>query len=307
MDELKKDLDTSRRFEMMTYLDSMRAMYESAVKQNGELFDIATELTTGFSRIEAEAVITDSRIIKILRYCVAPSISQMKFGQFFGLSSITALEKDRVVRGIKVAQLKKIAKPIADFVNANLDKSRFLWLERELQGESLSVAQDYAKKWTCSLIADQNAQTEYRNWRKTLQEAKIDAFLVESGYSRSTYTGVVRNQTDIKLGQFSHERKVHGRTDQKADLVIRTRNTGRIVLIEAKAVGVKVDAFKRVKECCDKSRDWCQNEALGDVDVVAVIGGFFASTNIEALEAAGVTVIWEHRLSDLASHLQEVS
>lgn len=301
--ELKRDLDLSRRLEMRIYLDSMRAMYETAVKQSGELFDIASDLTAGFSRLDAGAVTQDSRIIKILRYCLAPSISQMKFGQFFGLSSIATFETDRIVRGVKLEQLKRISEELAQFVRQNLDRSRFLWLEQELEGDSLALARDYAKKWTCSLIADQNAQTEYRNWRKARQEALIQSFLVQGGYTRSSFAGEVQSYTDIKLGQYSLERKVRGQTSQKADLVVRSRETGKLVLIEAKAVGVQVDAFKRVKECCDKSRDWSLGAPLGEIDVVAVVAGFFAPANIEALEAAGVSVVWEHRLSDLEAHI----
>ncbi len=90
---LTDDLKRSREHEMRTYLNSMKAMYDNALAQNGEIYDIARDSTRDFQSIKAAAVCTDSRIIKILRYAIAPSISQMKFGQFFGLGSIDKFEK----------------------------------------------------------------------------------------------------------------------------------------------------------------------------------------------------------------------
>ena len=93
-----ENIALSREYEMRMYLGAMRAMYENAVKQNGEIYDTAFTLTKGFSSITDGAVLEDSRIIKVLRYAVAPSISQMKFGQIFLgivrkiLSFLTAFE-----------------------------------------------------------------------------------------------------------------------------------------------------------------------------------------------------------------------
>ena len=42
---INKDISQSREYEMKTYLRSMRAMYENAITQNGEVYDIAFELT----------------------------------------------------------------------------------------------------------------------------------------------------------------------------------------------------------------------------------------------------------------------
>ncbi|MCI5122323.1 MAG: hypothetical protein D3908_14275, partial [Candidatus Electrothrix sp. AUS4] len=93
---LEDDLQHSREHEMRTYLNSMKAMYENALAQNGELYDIARKSTEDFQNITAAAICADSRIIKILRYAIAPSIGQMKFGQFFGMGSVDKFENDRL-------------------------------------------------------------------------------------------------------------------------------------------------------------------------------------------------------------------
>lgn len=119
---LADDLKRSREYEMRTYLDSKKAMYENALAQNGETYDIARDSTSDFQNITAAAICADSRIIKILRYAIAPSISQMKFGQFFGLLSIGKFENDRLEPGkTKHNALRKIAPQIAKFAIENLD------------------------------------------------------------------------------------------------------------------------------------------------------------------------------------------
>ena len=302
---LERDLKQSREHEMRTYLDSMKAMYENALAQNGEIYEIARASTRDFREITADAIKADSRIIKILRYAIAPSISQMKFGQFFGMGSIDKFEKDRLEVGTaKHDALSKIAPKIAEFATENLDANRFLWVsDPNKKITDITLASDYAKGWTCSIAADQNAQTRYRNWRKDQQEHAIASTLVKIGYTKSSYRGIVTKHTDIKIGEFTQELGVKGRTRQKADLIARSKKTKKLVLIEAKAVGVEIDSTKRIKECCDKANDWTSGPDLGNPAVATVIAGFFNSTGIENLLASNISVVWEHRLADLSKIL----
>ena len=69
-------------------------------------------------------------------------------------------------------------------------------------------------------------------------------------------------------------------------------------MVEAKAVGVELDATKRIKECCDKANDWNTATNLNYPDIVTVIAGFFNQTNISNLTASNIAIIWEHKLSD---------
>lgn len=295
---IDSDIAKSREFEMHTYLASMRAMYENAVAQNGDIYDIAFELTKGFSQISEAAILDDSRIIKSLRYAVAPTISQMKFGQIFGLNSIDKFENDKVSKGTaKHKELSRIAAKIAQFATCNLDQSRFVWLYNKALYSSL--AHSYAKNWTCSLAADQNAQTAYRTWRKEQQEQAIVAKLIALGYVKSGYSGVIEKHTDINIGEYTKEIRVKGRTVQKADVVFRSKSSKKLVLVEAKAVGVEIDATKRIKECCDKANDWASAPELCSPEIVSVIAGFFTATNLANLRASHVHVVWEHDLSGL--------
>jgi hypothetical protein len=301
---VQNDLDKSRSHEMQMYLGSLKAMYENALAQNGEIYDIAKDSTNDFREITAESIIADSRIIKILRYAIAPSISQMKFGQFFGFGSIDKFENDILrPKSAKYNTLCSIADQIAKFATDNLDRERFIWVFNRDQISDLRLASDYAKGWTCSIAADQNAQTRYRNWRKDQQEHSIASTLLELGYTKSSFRGLITKHTDIKIGEYTQEQRVRGRTRQKADLIARSKKTEKLVLIEAKAVGVELDSTKRIKECCDKSNDWRSSTELDDPVVAVVIAGFFNSNGIENLLASNISVIWEHRLSDLSEIL----
>lgn len=279
----------------------MKAMYDNALAQNGEIYDIARASTEDFRKITAAAIKADSRIIKILRYAIAPSISQMKFGQFFGMGSIDKFENDRLEVGSKkYNSLCKIASKIAQFAIQNLDANRFIWVSNPKKRiTDIGLASDYARGWTCSIASDQNAQTRYRNWRKDQQEHAIATTLVKLGYTKSSFRGIVTKDTDIKIGEFTQELRVKGRTRQKADLIARSKKTNKLVLIEAKAVGVEIDSTKRIKECCDKANDWKSGSDLNDPAVSTVIAGFFNPTGIENLLASNISVVWEHRLTDL--------
>lgn len=305
MPDLAADLKQSREFEMQTYLSSLDAMYSNAMAQNEELYDLAAGATDGFTEITGSAILSDSRIVKILRYAIAPSISQMKFGQFFGLKSVKDFEQAKLEpKTAGYRKLAGIADEMAEFVAERIDRDRFLWIDPDHQLSDLALAHGYAKKWTCSIAADQNAQTRYRNWRKDLQELAIAGELVRRGYTKSAFSGTIAKRTDLGIGEFTTERKVKGRTVQKADLIVRSKAPPqRLVLIEAKAVGVELDSTKRIKECSNKASDWSSSKALDDPVVVAVIAGFFTETGISNLRASGAGVVWEHRLADLGAYL----
>ena len=297
-EEILRNIAISKRLELDVITNGLYALYEKSYHENSDLFDIASKLTCEYRHITSKSIEADSRIIKILRYSIVPSISQMKFGQMFGLKSTKKLEAERVIGGTSThRELCAVSNEMAVFISRNLDQRRFVWAKG---GKSpASYDWNWAKAWTCSLASDQNAQTAHRNARKSEQEELIANKLKALGYVRSRHTKEIANQQDIRPGEFTCEIKVRGRTTQKADVVLRTISTNRLVLIEAKSVGVELDATKRVKECCDKARDWTLNKDLGKPLVIAVISGFFSVKNIQNLRSAKVEVVWQHNLDAL--------
>jgi hypothetical protein len=223
----------------------------------------------------------------------------MKLGQMFGYNSTQPLEEGPAPRIGTAAfnKLQQASTEISYFLSRQIDRSRFIWLDQPEQATELALR--YAKNWTCSILANSNAETAYRNLRKTRQEKTIADFLARSGYVPSNFTSTLNSPNDLEIGTFCKEIRVKGRTVQKADLVFRCRGNGKLCLIEAKAVGVLLDAAKRVKECCNKAEEWISAENLGQCAVFAVIAGFFAEQHIQALASSNIITVWEHRITEL--------
>ncbi len=295
------DRQRSQELELKAYLNALPLMYKNAFDENGLIYDIASKLTDGFVNISPDAILSDSRIIKILRYAIAPSISQMKLGQFLGLKTVDRFEKSKLTSGNIFQILEQIAVNIANFATTKIDKDRFIWIEDAALRSDLSL--QFARKWTCSIAADQNAGTAYRNWRKEKQESAAKEAIEKLGYSPAEAGTMIESVNDLEPGTYTVERRVKGRTIQKADLVCRSKRNLKLVLIEAKAVGVEIDATKRVKECCDKASDWSSSTDLSSPIVVSLIAGFFAQNNIDNLEASNIFVIWEHDMSKFSKIL----
>jgi hypothetical protein len=297
---MKKDIEHSAELEDRLYHQTLPKMYDRAFDESVLLFNDVYLETSGFRDLSVSPFLANSKRLKILRYIVKPSLSQMKFGQLFGIDNIAAYEDFNGVPSNKMQErLVEKWKSIQNFVSSNCDPRRFPWLHRGQSGGETESEIDAARNWTCGLIADANAQTEYRNWRRAQQENSIADWLVRRGYSESRIQNAICTPDDLNIGEYSREKKVQGQTLQKADICIRSKQKGNpLVLIEAKAVGVKIDAYKRCKECCDKARDW-NGARLRSPQVVALIAGHFSETNLRALTTAGIICVWEHRLDDL--------
>jgi hypothetical protein len=223
----------------------------------------------------------------------------MKLGQMFGYNSTQTLEEGAPPRiGTQAfTKLQEASTGLADFLRRQIDKSRFIWID--YPQEKTEIALRYAKNWTCSVLSNSNAETAYRNLRKSWQEQTIADFLISSGYDPSSFRSTLNTPEDLKIGTFCKEVIVRGRTEHKADIVFRCHGNGNLCLVEAKAVGVLVDANKRVKECCDKAGEWHSTDTLGECAVFAVIAGFFGEQHIQALVRSNIIPVWEHRITDL--------
>ncbi|OAB59055.1 hypothetical protein AY599_08030 [Leptolyngbya valderiana BDU 20041] len=76
------------------------------------------------------------------------------------------------------------------------------------------------------------------------------------------------------------------------------------MLLEAKAIGVRIDAFKRIKECRDKAQEW--KNSFGENFVFgAVLAGFIPISEVESLISSGHIVFWEHGLEEISQFLSE--
>lgn len=303
-DRIADVLRKAERFETSIFFEMSKKLYSDSETRCDSLYDIAFRKTNGFrDQVTPRMLLEDSRIIKILRYCMLPVLSQMKLGQLVGLDSTADFEENIVDRGRLGKTLAAVAPEICRMVNRYLDSQRFLWLQETLQGYELSLAERYAKRWTCSLIANQNSATAFRNWRKELQETTAVEGIVKAGYVSVQTRRIVTSIDDLLVGQYSRECRVQGRNVQKADLAVRLKKSGKLLLVEAKAIGVRIDAFKRVKECREKFDDW--RERFGeDIVCAVVLSGFVPQKEYESLVKAGGVVFWEYDIAALTRYLR---
>ncbi len=93
---LSEELKRSEEFETDIFFRMARTLYNDCSTQCENLFEIAMKATNGFKTITPEIILSDSRIIKVLRYCMLPVISQMKLGQLIGIDTTGIFEESIV-------------------------------------------------------------------------------------------------------------------------------------------------------------------------------------------------------------------
>ena len=302
--DLKKELELAEKYETEVFFKMANQLYSDCAVQCETLFDIAMDKTEGFKSITPEVLQEDGRIIKILRYCVIPTISQMKLGQLVGIDSTADFEESCSLTRFREEQLRKIVPKLCEIFIKNLDSQRFLWNQAILTKSNYEIAVAYAKKWTCSPIANQNSGTAFRNWRKERQESKAANEIIEAGYKSIKSRPFIKSPDSLLPGQYSRECKIMGRNNQKADIAVRLKKSGKLLLIEAKAIGVKLDAFKRIKECREKFDDW--KATFGDDVIVGVVlSGFMPEHEAQSLLDEGILVFWEHNIKELGNYVEK--
>lgn len=259
----------------------------------------------GFSSITQEAILADSRIIKILRYSMLSVISQMKLGQLVGINTTSDFEDKYAEPNTgSYKRLEKIVPQLCNLFNEYLDTQRFLWLSAKLDNDKKELAVKYSMNWTCSLIPNQNSSTAFRNWRKELQETSAVEQLIKAGYTSTPKRKLISSIEDLLPGQFTRECRVHGINVQKADIVVRLKKSKRLLLIEAKAIGVRIDAFKRIKECREKFNDWRQAFGRNGAVYGAFLSGFIPESECRSINDDGGIIFWEHK-NDLYNYVKD--
>lgn len=294
-DETIEDLvRESQQLEEDIFLNQIREFYDIELERHKELYDFVADQTNNFRDFDAEIIREEPRVVKILRYLVKPPISQMKFGQFNGVGSTTNYEDED-----PSTPNKDVAQQMADFMQSNMDERKVPWIYRDVDvDEWIDVSRD----WTCDIIAQSEANTRYRNWRKDVQEDRVAEAMKEAGLRRVSRSSTISDIDNIPARSFVSETKVAcPGDDQKADFVARPAKD-ELLFLEAKAIGVKIDSYKRIKEIRNKESDW--RSGFPNARVGAAVAGWIPASQIETLLGDDIEVFWEHRLDSLQNYLQ---
>jgi len=275
------------------------------------LYDEMAKATAHLTNITPSVLQKSPRVIKILRYCLAPVISQMRLGQLIEVDSTESFEE----RGIPPADVP--AARLANWFKEYLDHERFPWVaHKAMTAAERGIAEHYAKLCTVALVSNQNTATKYRNQRKEKQEGAIAKVLRDMGLTLQAKLGGMPSATptarrggidgvdDVRPGHFVVGQKILGRSEkkQKTDLTVRPTDVERLFCIEAKAVGIRIDSTKRLKELNDKYTDWAKSGL--PLLTVGVCAGFFNDLELIAtIQKRGIPIFFEHDLGRLRAYL----
>jgi hypothetical protein len=318
------EMARSEADEERTYRDLTLALFRGLQAPLKALYDKMASATSQLTSITPVAIQSTPKIIKILRYCLAPVISQMRLGQIIDLDSTEGFEE----KGVRPTdeQADRLVRWFQDY----LDRERFPWVANPtMPGSERGIAEHYAKLCTVSLLSNQNTATKYRNQRKERQEAAISEVLRGVGLSLQERLGAppeprrrrqrgdppapraprrlggINAVDDVQPGHFVREKKILGGSEkkQKSDLTARPTAEERLVCIEAKAVGIRIDSTKRLKELNDKYTDWGKSRL--PITTVGVVAGFFNTIELIAtIQKRGIPIFFEHDLPRLGAFLQ---
>lgn len=312
---LRSEMAKSEAEEEKTYKRLTRELFRALQEPLKVLFDQTAEATQQFTKITADVLKAAPKIIKTLRYCLAPVISQMRLGQLVGIGTTEAFEEQGTVPTADQAER------LARWFNDYLDRDRFPWLDQpKMKGAELELAESYAKLWTVSLQSNQNTATEYRTKRKEQQESAIAAALTGMGLKdqdlqpkspqkeknkrnpKPQKLGGINEIDDVRPAHYVRNKKILAGSQKKqtTDLAVRPSTEPKLFCIEAKAVGIKLDSTKRLKELSDKSSEWKTHSFIVTVGVIA---GMFSENELFATINQGIPIFFEHALDKLVDFL----
>jgi len=323
-DLLSQQMAISEVNEAETYKSLTLDLFREIQEPLKLLYDQTVTASKNFTSITREALRFDPRIVKTLRYCLAPVISQMRLGQLIGLGTTESFEEQGAI------PTDEQADRLARWFNDYLDKDRFQWLIRPHTSEAeRGIAEIYAKLWTVSLQANQNTATKYRTQRKEQQEKAIATALEKMGLTFQDRLGAhqlprprrkpgdpphsllprrpggIDAVEDVRPGHYVKEKKILGGSQkkQKSDLTARPTEEAILFCVEAKAVGIRLDSTKRLKELNDKYTDWKGSSV--PITTVGVVAGMFSEAELVAtIKQRQIPIFFEHDLDKLVEFLK---
>lgn len=295
--EIKDDCDIARENFRVERIDEPRSLFEAEMRAWRDRIAFTTRKLSDFlhgrsSQSDLVDLLGSDDGITAIRYSAAPPISLDDLKILSGSTlSRTKLPKNAV----EVEQVRSV-------LMATHDGFRFPWIadNRQPRDEEL----DRAILATLSMLSAQRVQTARRNDAKIQQEAAVKAHLRAAKYKIDPSTSPFDALDEgPEAGYFSNERKVCG---SKSDVVARLRNK-HLLLVECKVSNSAVNSFKRLNhESVNKATKWRQDIGASRTLPAAVLRGVFLPENVFAAQNSGLSIFWEHRLSDLGDFLDRV-
>lgn len=190
------------------------------------------------------------------------------------------------------------ARRVRDVLMHILDPHRFPWVRDGRPALDHEIEQ--AVVASAAMIAARRVEATRRNSAKRTQEDLVRSLLERSGYRAVPSRSIPLLDDAPAPGEYCPESKLG---DTRADLVVRIKDR-RVVAIECKVSNSAVNSYKRVNhEAAGKARQWLVQFGARAVVPVAVLGGVFKPENLVVAQESGLSLFWQHRLSDLSAAL----
>ena len=235
------------------------------------------------------AIIEDG-LLDALRYLPGPPISQ---DDLKTLADVESLNSHRLREDPQAAQ------SVLNVIRATVDPRRFPWLaeNREPTADERRIA-IFA---SALLHAAQRIQTSRRNDAKTLQEQAVRDELAAHGLTGRHLRAITGYHEFPERGVYSTNEVMFG--PAKAD-VLACMWDARILPVECKVSNSGVNSYKRLNhDTLAKRESWTNAFGIAVIPS-AILSGVFSPANIESAQAAGLTIFWAHRITDLGAFVE---
>lgn len=262
--------------------------YVPVVRQLLSRLDEIADDATAAKAMAAIAADVDARTA--LRYLTAPPVSE---------DDLRVLADTPFTRSAMLAGGGR-AVSLRDTIFRIIDGFRFPWIadRRNATDDEL----ERAVLATAVLLATRKVETSRRSEANKRQESLVVDALVVAGFKQVPARDIPQPDAAPTPGTFCGESRF-GTT--KADFVVRLHDQ-RILAIECKVSNSAVNSYKRVNhEAANKARTWLNDFGHRTTVPAAVLAGVFKPANLITAQAAGLSLFWAHRLSDLTAFVRE--
>lgn len=225
----------------------------------------------------------DRKLLDAARYLASPPWSESDLRTVVGVNVIwrKRLPPDTVAQAIRALRV-------------GWDPHRFRWVH---EGRPPTLEErEVALKWTASIWAIERLRTRRRMERSQQQQDAVELELIQAGYQKEQAIRNIQFPHHLGAGFFTSEVLLGG---TKCDVAVRLRDE-RLLAIECKVSNDSLNSVKRlIRESGGKAQRWRQ--AFGEMVIPAVVlaGVYKLRHLVQAQETYGLTIFWEHDLSQL--------
>jgi hypothetical protein len=250
------------------------------------------ETTVDLTDLDSTAldILTDQKMLEAFRYIPGPPIS----ADDLRVVADAALSKSRLKAE------PEMVRRIVQVILAGLDRRRFPWVAEAR--EASDAERNAAVIASTALIAMRRTETSRRSEEKNKQEGRVEASLLEAGFTKVASPRSIRTVADAPgLGEFCRESKLGTR---KADLIVRLWDQ-RIMPIECKVSNSSTNSIKRLNnDAAVKAKTWLTDFGERHIVPTAVLSGVYKLRNLQEAQTRGLVIFWAHDLQKMIEWIE---